>query len=67
MSYRKAIDRKCKECLFDPIGGSGKWREQTEACTAYSCPLFDVRPRSYAKLADSSPAKRTSILAREKG
>ena len=45
MSLREAINAKCKECLFDSIGGSGKWREQVGACTANSCPLFDVRPK----------------------
>jgi hypothetical protein len=65
MSLRKAIDAKCKECLFDPIGGSGKWREQVEACTGYSCPLFDVRPRSLAKTAICEHTKRSLNLATE--
>lgn len=43
-SLRKAIDAKCKECIYDPIGGCGKWREQVAACTSPCCPLFDVRP-----------------------
>ena len=44
MSLRNAINAKCKECIYDPIGGSGKWRQQVEACTSWDCPLFPVRP-----------------------
>lgn len=45
LSMRSAINRKCKECIYDPIGGNGTWRQQVEGCTSYSCPLFDLRPR----------------------
>ena len=43
---RGKINAKCIECIFDPEGGGGTWREQVEACTAPSCPLFSVRPVS---------------------
>lgn len=47
---RKAcIDRKCKECIYDAIGGAGTWRQQVEACTAVTCPLHPVRPISRQK------------------
>lgn len=46
MSLRAAINAKCKECIYDPIGGRGNWRQQVEACTAPACPLFPVRPTS---------------------
>ena len=46
-SLRKAIDAKYKECIYDPIGGQGRWREQTENCTVKNCPLYPVRPKSY--------------------
>ena len=46
-SLRKSINDKCKECIFDPRGGNGKWKEQVEACTSFKCPLFKVRPRSH--------------------
>ena len=45
-SYKQAIQKKCKECIFDPDGGNGKWREQVEACTSSKCSLFQVRPRT---------------------
>jgi len=44
MSLRKAINAKCKECIYDPIGGPGTWRQQVEVCKSYSCPIFNVRP-----------------------
>ncbi len=59
MSLRKAINNKCIECIYDPIGGPGSWRQQVEACTSKNCPLFPVRPLSIdstrgRKIADSS-------------
>lgn len=48
MSLRRAINHKCKECLFDPLGGTGTWRQQTAACTSKTCPLWPVRPRPYS-------------------
>jgi hypothetical protein len=49
MSLRAAINAFCKACLYDPIGGTGTWRQQVEACTARHCPLFPVRPKSAAE------------------
>ncbi len=48
ISLRKAIDQHCKSCIHDPIGGSGAWRQQVEACTSTKCGLFNVRPKSKA-------------------
>ena len=46
-SLRKAINDKCKECIYDDSPGSGgTWRQQVEACTSYKCPLYPVRPVS---------------------
>jgi hypothetical protein len=45
MSLRKAINNKCKECIYCPNSGGGSWRQQVAACTAKSCPLFNVRPK----------------------
>lgn len=47
-SLRAAINAMCKECLYDPIGGVGNWRQQVTNCTAPKCPLYPVRPRSSA-------------------
>lgn len=44
-SLRSLIDAKCCECIYDPID-KGTWRQQVEACTSPSCPLFPARPVS---------------------
>ena len=44
--FRAAINAKCKECIYDGIGGTGNWRQQVEACTSPKCPLFPLRPVS---------------------
>jgi hypothetical protein len=31
MSMRKAINDKCKDCIYDPYGGGGNWRQQVQA------------------------------------
>lgn len=62
MSLRRAINEKCKECSFDPIGGTGTWRQQTAACTSKSCPLFNVRPRPTRYIAQSINALENSEL-----
>jgi hypothetical protein len=38
----KAIDKMCKECIYDP--GNGSWREQVERCPSPKCPLYTHRP-----------------------
>ena len=45
-SMRRAINAKCRECIYDPIGGTGTWRAQVEACTVRDCPLYPLRPVS---------------------
>lgn len=48
-SFRKAIDNKCRDCIYDPHA-PGTWRQQVEACEVTSCPLHPVRPRSSTRL-----------------
>ena len=50
-SLRKAIDAKCRSCIYDPASGNGGWREQVSACSSANCPLHPVRPRSAPKSA----------------
>jgi hypothetical protein len=45
-SLRKAINAKCRECIYDPIAGGGSWLQQITSCTSPNCPLFGVRPTS---------------------
>ncbi|MGH7239626.1 MAG: hypothetical protein ACREHG_06120 [Candidatus Saccharimonadales bacterium] len=54
-SMRAAINAKCKECIYDPIAGNGTWRQQVEACTAHSCPLYELRPKSASADAPTTP------------
>ncbi len=46
MSLKKAVNEKCKECIYDPQSGQGTWREQVEKCTSLMCPLYPYRPTS---------------------
>lgn len=39
----QAINRKCKECLYDPHA-RGAWREQVAACVSANCHLHPFRP-----------------------
>lgn len=46
MSRQKAINAKCKDCIYDPLCGGGTWRQQVEACTIKTCALWPYRPKS---------------------
>lgn len=44
MSRTKAINEKCKDCIYD-TAVPGSWRAQVEACTSErSCALWPYRP-----------------------
>lgn len=45
---RGRVNAKCIECIFDPHGGGGSWRQQVSACTACNCPLYQVRATTSA-------------------
>lgn len=62
-SLRGAINAKCRECIYDPVGGSGNWRQQVTACRATNCPLYDVRPVSSGDLGVA--VQKTGELAPE--
>jgi hypothetical protein len=48
MSRTKAINEKCKDCIYDPKV-QGTWREQVELCTSEkSCALWPYRPVTMA-------------------
>ena len=44
-SMRKAIDEKCKDCIYDQANG-GNWRQQVSMCTCFDCSLWPIRPLS---------------------
>jgi len=47
-SLRKAINDKCKECIYDEFA-PGTWRKQIEECTDTNCPLYELRPKTTPK------------------
>jgi len=61
-SLRRAINHKCKECIYDPRPGNGTWRQQVAACTSNSCALFNVRPRPISHAKPASVALELSEL-----
>lgn len=64
MSLRKAIDAKCKDCIYDPKSGGGTWREQIAQCSCSDCPLWPYRtaPRSGPY---SNPPRDSGVLTRD--
>ena len=62
-SLRAAINAMCRGCLYDRFSGQGTWRQQVEACTAKTCPLYNVRPRSTRYRAQSLNAQESSKLS----
>ena len=59
MTRQKAIEAKCKECIYDPLD-DGTWRQQVEGCDLVDCSLWEYRPKSRSKMpdmADSAPVE----------
>jgi hypothetical protein len=52
MSLRKAINKNCKNCVYDKIA-AGTWRQQVTLCGVNSCALYDVRPKSTRPIPES--------------
>ena len=66
MSIRKAINEKCKDCIYDPLAG-GTWREQTQACIDTTCALHPYRPLSAkGRIPTGRPQPEALRLARER-
>ena len=58
MSLRKAVNDKCKECIYDPKS-QGTWRKQVEDCTSRLCPLYSERP---VQIRNSSKKGKSSTI-----
>jgi len=58
MSLRKAVNDKCKECIYDPRS-PGTWRKQVEDCTSSLCPLHPERP---VQIRNSSKKGKSSTI-----
>lgn len=65
MSLRKAVDMKCRECIYDDKSGLGTWRQQTEACTITDCSLWPHRPKSTVKT-PGKPGKQPEALRKHR-
>ena len=61
-SLRAAINQHCRNCLYDKISGVGSWRQQVEACTAKTCALYTVRPKSTEYIPESENALESPEL-----
>lgn len=48
-SRKLAIEQHCKACIYDPVGGTGSWRQQAANCTSKNCALWPFRPTPYPK------------------
>lgn len=48
-SLKKCVEAKCKECTYDQYA-PGTWRDQVEACSVKTCPLWPVRPMTVATI-----------------
>jgi hypothetical protein len=65
-SLRAAVNGFCRECIYDPTGGDGSWRQQVGACTSVRCPLYLVRPLPrVTNRSDKAPF--SSVAARSQG
>lgn len=53
MSFRKAINEKCRDCIYDP-SSRGSWRQQVYLCPAKSCPLWTHRARPISPIPEST-------------
>ena len=62
MSLRKAVNAKCRECIYDPNSGQGTWRKQVEDCTSPLCPLFPYRP---VTIQNSTKNDQSSVVKAE--
>ncbi len=50
-SFRTAINKKCRSCIYDPAG-AGTWRQQVTLCSCLDCPLYELRPISCRPIPD---------------
>lgn len=51
-SLRKAINDKCKSCVYDNLA-AGTWRQQVTLCPVTDCALWPHRAQTKAKIPDS--------------
>ncbi len=64
MSLRKAIDGKCRECIYDPLA-AGSWLKQVEECVSTDCSLYPTRPLT--TLGKVERSRQNALKKRDKG
>jgi hypothetical protein len=52
VSLRKAINNKCKNCIYDNLA-PGTWLQQVTLCSDVSCFLYEVRPKTQSTIPES--------------
>ena len=53
MSLRKAVNKKCRDCIYDPLS-KGTWRQQVNLCAVKSCPLWALRAKPSTCIPEST-------------
>ena len=64
MGLRKAINAKCRDCIFDECA-AGSAAVQVELCASYDCPLWPVRPVRKEPVPYSAPVVAEQQLSPE--
>ena len=66
MSRKRAIDSKCRDCIYDPLD-RGTWRQQVELCGCSDCPLYEYRPLPATSLEPSKNRVKTGLNSISEG
>ena len=61
---RGRVNAFCVTCTFDDLQ-PGTWKQQIEACTVKSCPLWDVRPCSKSNSLLTTKGSSTHTLGQD--
>ncbi len=64
MSLRKAINNKCKDCIYDKFD-KGTWRGQVSACLSDDCALHPYRPVDSATKAERLTNSSVNLTVKE--
>jgi hypothetical protein len=48
-SLRQSVNDACKQCVYDHCA-AGTWKQQVSLCSAVSCPLWNVRPKTISAM-----------------
>ena len=65
MGMRKAINVKCKDCIYDPLS-TGSWLEQVFQCSMRDCGLYPYRPIPKSRKPKGDPKLRSRFNKKPK-